>query len=91
MNRLFKALSHPVRRRILLSLRDRNERDTAELASIRSELHLHHNHLPCLDDAGLIEWQRERNVVRLGARFDESRPILDWIEAQCEDSRDDTP
>lgn len=44
----------------------------------RTKLDLHHNHLPRLDEAGFVEYDREANVVTGGT---DSPPAIDWQEA----------
>nr|WP_254523737.1 transcriptional regulator [Natrinema caseinilyticum] len=39
-----------------------------------------HTHLPKLESLGLIEWNREKNVVTRGPAFDELRPLLELID-----------
>lgn len=84
----FAALSDPVRRRILVRLADDSaddpvlEIDATSDPSGRSDgdaVRLVHVHLPKLDDLGFIEWDRERDAVRRGPRFDEIAPLLDLL------------
>lgn len=89
MSKGFKALSHPYRRRVLIELSDHNPRDEDELSP--GELvaedealelftqELYHVHLPHLDDAGYIEWDREQHTVRRGPQFDEISPLIELM------------
>lgn len=89
LDELLDVLSHPHRRRILTRLHVRNPRDEAEfdpeeLAQADEALdvdtiHLVHNHLPKLDEAGFVDWDRERQVVRRGPRFHEIAPLIDLM------------
>lgn len=88
MDELFDVLSHPYRRRILTRLSDHNPRDEGEFdqRALASEDDpdlpddgLFHNHLPKLDDAGFIDWDRENGVVRRGPRFREIAPLIDLM------------
>lgn len=54
------------------------------------KLELYHNHLPKLDDAGLIEWDREEGVVEKGPRFDEVHPLLDFASENIDDDTDNS-
>ena len=43
--------------------------------------------LPLLDDAGVIEWDREADEIRKGPRFAEIRPLLELLD----DHREELP
>ncbi len=88
LDELFEVLSHPHRRRILTSLNERNPREEGEfsLAELITEEEideettgLFHNHLPKLDEAGFIDWDRERHLVRRGPRFAEVEPLIELM------------
>jgi hypothetical protein len=86
----FRALSNATRRRVLEVLYEHDSpidldarpdnlgiyEDTPE----SFEIALHHKHLPKLDDAGFIDWDREQGTVTKGPRFGEARPLLDVAE-----------
>lgn len=86
LDRLFASLSHPTRRRILTTLAEDNPRNKAEFESPafrpddeppeRFKIELHHTHLPKLDEAGYIEWDRESDTVRRGSAFEEIRSLI---------------
>ena len=86
LNRMFDMLSHPYRRRILLLVSEHNPRDEdefriADLATADDEVELksvelYHAHLPKLDEAGYIEWDKDTNTIRRGPNFDEIAPVL---------------
>jgi hypothetical protein len=40
------------------------------------ELQLRHTHLPKLESAGLVEWDREADLVTRGPRFDDVEPAV---------------
>lgn len=73
---MFRVLSHPYRRRILLLASDRNPRDEEEfsvedLATEDDDLELlttelYHVHLPMLAEAGYIEWDQGKHTIRRG-------------------------
>ena len=44
-------------------------------------LKLEHMHLPKLDDAGLIKWQRDTDTITRGPRFEEVEPVLRLLAA----------
>lgn len=37
------------------------------------------NHLPKLEDAGFIQWDRDRDVVTRGPQFDEIGPLVQLL------------
>lgn len=93
LDQLFEALSHRARRRLLLELReddrcaigrfDLTRAPTEPRADPTSAVDLRHNHVPHLDEAGFVDWDRETDVVTKGARFEEIRPLLAWFDAQA--------
>ncbi|MFC7156142.1 hypothetical protein ACFQPA_11865 [Halomarina halobia] len=44
---------------------------------------LHHNHLPKLVDAGVIEWDRETGTVSRGPEFEEIEPAVRLLVANA--------
>ncbi|MFC7096278.1 DUF7344 domain-containing protein [Halobaculum marinum] len=99
----FTVLSDGHRRRLLVALMQSNPRDESELhsESVVDELtdeddqflrhRLHHVHLPKLNAAGFISWDRERDVITRGPRFDEIRPLLRLMERHADELPDDWP
>jgi len=86
LGRLFDALRHPYRRRILMLVSEHNPRDEEEfsvedLATEDDDLELlttelFHAHLPKLAEAGYIEWNEDTHTVRRGPNFDDIAPLL---------------
>lgn len=87
---LFRSLMEPQRRRILFNLLEHNPQNglvipekvhlgETELTDLNLELV--HNHLPVLEDAGLIRWDREADELHRGPRFAEVRDLLAAIRA----------
>jgi hypothetical protein len=81
------VLSNEYRRHVLVELRYHDpQRDGAiqipadivppNQNSQSLEIQMVHNHLPKLEQAGFIEWNRERNTVRRGPQFAEIRPLV---------------
>lgn len=101
LDQQFKALSHPTRRRILLTLDEHNPRDEEEFESTAfrtadQELApltqpLYHKHLPHLADAGFIEWDRDTNTITRGPRFEDIEPLLELIRTHQDELPDDWP
>ncbi|WP_436926368.1 DUF7344 domain-containing protein [Halosimplex amylolyticum] len=42
----------------------------------RTEVRLHHVHLPKLAEADVVEWHRDRDVVARGPNFDDVEPMV---------------
>ena len=83
LTQLVDTLCHPHLWQILthLSIRDpwpENEFDHRAPAFSTDSLdaELVHDHLPMLDEAGFVEWNRKRGVVRRGPRFLELVPLI---------------
>jgi DNA-binding transcriptional ArsR family regulator len=90
------------RRRLLLYLVDGNPEDLDDIPEhIRVADHidkeerrtllerLETEHLPLLEENGIVEWDRERNVIVRGERFDEIRPLLGLIADHGDELPDD--
>jgi DNA-binding transcriptional ArsR family regulator len=90
------------RRRLLLYLVDGNPEEFDDIPEhIRVAEHideeerrtllemLETEHLPLLEENGIVEWDRERNVIVRGERFDEIRPLLGLIADHEDELPDD--
>lgn len=92
LNQSLKALSCPVRRQILLALEDHHPCDVgefqseevgpAEMMPASLMIRLHHEHLPHLDEAGFIIWNRASNTIMKGPDFEELQPLMTCIQNQ---------
>lgn len=101
LDRMFDALSHPYRRRILLLVSEHNPRDEDELsvedlATEEDDLELlttelYHAHLPKLAEAGYIEWDEDARTIRRGPNFDEIAPLLRLMHDHQEELPDGWP
>lgn len=99
LDRIFDALSHPMRRRVLVAVRERNPRQKREFApgdrsnpgSTRREdvISLHHRHLPHLEEAGFVDWDREADTVTRGPAFEEIDPFLAWMDDHVDEHTGD--
>jgi hypothetical protein len=94
---LVRALDDVSRRRLLVALLERSASDEAvrvpedvhrgdrELEALKFDLY--HVHLPLLESADYVRWDRETHEVERGDAFDEIRPVLRVLH----DNRDDLP
>lgn len=49
------------------------------------------NHLPALEEAGYIEWDRESGTISKGPRFDEIEPVLELMRNGSDELPSDWP
>lgn len=94
---VFSALSNTPRRRVLSTLADRDPRNTAEFQSAELAIHdeereaarvmLHHTHLPKLERAGFIDWDRGSDTITRGPNFEDIHPVIRLLH----DHRDELP
>jgi len=97
MDRMLKALSSRPRRRLLLNLMERNPRNAAaqpaELGiggdAGTASTRIHHVHLPLLEEAGYIDWDRETGEIVKGPEFGEIRPLLELMKNHADELPDD--
>lgn len=92
LNTIFSVLRHPTRRHILATIRDSQSHPSGGFAlddfleddgtSEDSPAGLHHSHLPKLDNAGFIDWDRQTNTVMRGPRFDEIESVLEILQTR---------
>ncbi|TMT81417.1 ArsR family transcriptional regulator [Haloterrigena sp. H1] len=92
LNQSLKALSCPARRRILLALESQHPREVGEFQSEEFRpaetepafftIRLHHEHLPHLDEAGFIIWNRAADTIMKGPDFEELQPLMRCIQNQ---------
>lgn len=84
----FRLLANRHRRRLLFRFAeadsDKEIAIPADLAFLGEDMEtieteLHHNHLPMLSGAGVIDWDRGADTVRRGPLFDELQPLLDLL------------
>ncbi len=80
------------RRRLILLLLKRGTVETTDDVMLRgngesdtSEIQLVHSHLPKLEDAGYIEWDRDAGDISKGPRFDDIEPLLELIENHADE------
>lgn len=87
LDSILNVLADRYRRRVLVALLEHNPQDdddpqTPEDITMGDEdleelmIEMEHTHLPKLAAAGLIEWDRETNVIKKGPEFAEIEPLL---------------
>lgn len=101
LNGKFDILSRSVRRRLLTALDKKNPRDEDDLASdsIASDgdnlellqQEMYHNHLPKLEAAGFINWDRDAGTTTRGPRFVEIEPLIKLMDNHQDELPDDWP
>lgn len=99
MDEYFLALANVHRRRLLVTLLElESQRDNIAVPEdVRGEENVsealktqyHHSHLPRLEEARLIRWDRDTHTVGEGQRFDEIRPLLELMRDSNEESSAD--
>lgn len=97
IGRIFENLSHRYRRLILILLKQGAVETQADVMTRsgnereESEIPLIHNHLPRLDEAGYIDWDRDTGAISKGPRFNEVEPLLTLIETHADELPPDWP
>jgi len=101
LSELFEILSHKHRRHVLWVLAHPDTRTDATISATRFtdtgdepdvlQLALRHNHLPKLDDHGLVDWDPEAETLARGPRFDEVEPFLSLMDDNEEEIPQDWP
>ncbi|MFB6130515.1 MAG: hypothetical protein ABEJ28_06815 [Salinigranum sp.] len=99
LDRVFETLGHPLRRRLLLAVRDRSafhERGVS-IHEVAPDEHadgfvaeMYHVHLPKLADSGYVDWDRRDEVIRCGPRFEDLSPVLEAL-SEWQSERSEAP
>lgn len=88
LDRVFVALGHRHRRRILSGLAERSPRNVDQLIPSGGDaeadpdhlaVEFHHSHLPKLDEDGFVEWDGEGRVDR-GPKFEEVAAVIELFD-----------
>lgn len=81
-NRYFRLLADEHRRSLLGSLQDEKSHSipTRKHDSQKVKLRLYHVHLPLLEDAGLIEWNREDHAITRGENYEDVEPLIEFLK-----------
>ena len=100
LDRFLDVLANKYRRRLLVALLEHNPQDDEDPqipddVGITDEdlddlmMQMSHVHLPKLEEAGFIEWDRDTNAVRKGANFGEIRPLLELMRDHADELPDE--
>jgi hypothetical protein len=97
----FDILSHPLRRRLLVALGKKNPRDEDDITSDSIagdgdslelfKQKMYHQHLPKLEEAGFINWDRDSGTITRGPRFEEIEPLIELMNNHQDELPDDWP
>ena len=100
LDRFLNVLASKYRRRLLVALLEHNPQDDED-PQIPDDVHItdenlddlmmqmSHVHLPKLEEAGFIEWDRDTNAIRKGGKFDEIRPLLELMRNHADELPDE--
>ncbi|MFC6720293.1 DUF7344 domain-containing protein [Halobacteriaceae archaeon SHR40] len=89
---LLEALSHHHRRQIILRLEEA-DKDTIkfefkppkEQQQVDWHIRLYHHHVPKLESAGLIKWNKQNATLTVGDRFDRAVTLLEAIHEEYDE------
>lgn len=92
----FTVLADVERRRLLVALLKENPRsdilektDESDDETVRRRVSVRHNHLPRLEDHGLVEWDRKNQIVARGPEFEKIEPFLLVLDEHRDELTDD--
>ena len=86
----FRLLADEHRRDLLEALQDEKSHSipTRKGDSQEVKLRLYHVHLPLLEDAGLVEWNREGHAITRGSNYEEVKPVMEFLRTHPVPSSD---
>ena len=93
-DKILETLADHQRRVVLLLLRHGDAETEGDLLfrnNDETKAALVHNHLPKLEAAGYIEWDKESGTIEKGPEFDEIEPLLELIEQHSDELPHDWP
>lgn len=91
---VFQILSNRDRRQCLIALLDRGPDEDLPLDELYQlgdtggsapELLFYHNHLPRMEDAGVVTWNRAEMTVSQGPAFEEIRHLVELVDEHWEE------
>ena len=85
-----QLLANGQRRRILRALLGSEGPVTVDPGDPAAHARLHHIHLPKLESAGLVDWNRRGGTVVRGPAFDDVVPLLEAIDGMAGGSESGT-
>lgn len=84
-DRALSALNHPIRRRLLFSLYEKDEHASEarphvdpfqEVGPDATQAALYHVHLPKLAEPGYVSWDTREDTITVGPNWDTIEPLL---------------
>lgn len=93
-DQVMDTLGHRYRRRLAGRLLEENPQHAGavrghERGASVNETERVHVHLPKLEDAGYITWDRRRGTIEKGPRWEELAPVVELLQAHEDDLPDD--
>lgn len=94
---ILECLSNCHRREILFLVKEGESNTLDELLGSEgqetelTEIELIHHHLPKLEGADYIEWDRQRGELSKGQQFDQVAPLLELVENHADEFPADWP
>lgn len=95
LSEALRTVANEHRRRLLAGLVERDTRESytfhvsgeASNPEERNRLRtlIYHSHLPMLEDAGYVEWDRAETKLARGPQFDEIRPLIELLDEHADD------
>ncbi|AUV80947.1 hypothetical protein C2R22_04130 [Salinigranum rubrum] len=85
-----QLLGNEQRRQLLQALLGSEGPVTVDPGDPAAHARLYHIHLPKLESAGLVDWNRRGGTVVRGPAFDDIVPLLEAIEGMTEGSESGT-
>lgn len=88
VDRVLEILCDAERRRVLHMIdghKDLTQTDVADQCDSQTRIELVHIHLPKLDEAGCIEWDRDGEEISKGPHYEEVKACLDLLESHADE------
>lgn len=86
LTEILELLTDPSRRQLLCELDDQTLLHESNLSGVDTgtalsfQTAMHHNHLPKLDESGVIDYDRRAKTIVKGPAFEEVKSVLDSVQ-----------